>query len=175
MIEELAQVVAVRGGTVEVVARRHTACGSCSAKSGCGTSLLADWFPQRPLRFEVENAIGAGMGDDVVVGLDESLLQRAVLLLYGLPLGGLLAGALVGEQLSAGLGWHSELGAVVLGLLGLTAALLANRKVSARRGKRGGMGVRLLRVAHRSTSTIPALGEQVSRPAFPVQEFRKHE
>ncbi len=152
MIEEQARVIAVSDDLAEVVTTRHTACGSCAAKSGCGTSLLAAWFPQRQLTFRLQNRLDARVGDTVIVGLNEGMLQRSSLLLYGLPLIGLLAGAIVGEQLAVALLRPSELGGVLGGLSGLTAALWIVRRESERRVRSGKPAVRLLRVAKQAVS-----------------------
>ena len=157
MIEEQARVLRVQGEIAEIVTQPRSACGSCAAKNGCGTSLLAAWFPQRRLTFELRNEIGAEAGDSVVVGLDEGLLQRGSLLLYALPLGGLLLGALLGERLFLGLGLATELGAVLVGLLGLTGALLYVRRITQRRPNGAGQGVRLLRVTRGSAGLSPGV------------------
>lgn len=154
MIEEQARVVDVRGDVATVTTVRHSACGSCDAKRGCGTSLLSNWFPQRRLTFVVNNAIGARPGDTVVVGLDEGRLQRASLMLYGLPLLGLLVGAVGGESIYRWMAWHPELGAVMGGLFGLTAALVLVRNATQHPSGNGGNDVRLLRVAG-PTLTLP--------------------
>ncbi len=155
MIEEEASVVRVSAGLAEIVTDRRDACGSCSAKHGCGTSLLATWLPQRRLSFRITNEIGAQVGDRVVVGLDESALQRGSLLLYAAPLVGLLSGAIAGEGLFPRVGWSSELGAVLLGLLGLTMALGLVRRITAGREVGGRDGIRLLRFAGRPTRLSP--------------------
>lgn len=155
MIEEEASVVRVSAGLAEIVTERRDACGSCSAKHGCGTSLLATWLPRRRLSFRITNEIGAQVGDRVVVGLDESALQRGSLLLYAAPLGGLLSGAIIGEGLFPRIGWSSELGAVLLGLLGLTVALGLVRRVTAGQVVGGREGIRLLRFAGRPTPLSP--------------------
>lgn len=154
MIEEHARVVRVYGDIAEITTERQSACTGCAAKGGCGTSLLTAWFPRRRLIFHVKNDIGARSGDAVVVGLDESLMQRGSLLLYALPLAGLLSGAMLGEHLFAQLGLSAELGAVVSGLLGLMAALLVVQRVTRGRQLGGEQGVRLLRLARPSISRV---------------------
>jgi len=171
MIEEQARVVRVRGEMAEIDTERRAACSSCAAKGGCGTSLLATWFPQRRLTFELRNDIGAKVGDSVVVGLDEGLLQRGSLLLYALPLAGLLLGALLGERLFLGLGLAMELGAVLVGLLGLTGALLFVRRTTQHPQRGAQQGVRLLRVARRSTGIGPGVIDMPT--AQQPQGFRK--
>lgn len=173
MIEEQARVVGVQGGIAEIVAEQPTACGSCSAKGGCGTSLLAGWFPRRRLVFRLRNDIGAAVGDSVIIGLDEGYLQRGSLLLYAVPLAGLLLGALAGEALSMRIGWASELTAVLSCLLGLTTGLLLMRRLTTAPGGRTDQGVSLLRVNRSATATMSVT---VGRPgAFQQREIRKYE
>ena len=152
MIEEQARVVRLDGDLAEILIQRQSACGSCNAKSGCGTSLLANWFPQRRLTLRMDNHIHAQAGDMVVLGLDEATLQRSSLLLYALPLAGLLLAAIAGEQVFGFLGLPKELGAVLSGLLGLIAALLYVRARSRAIVRRGDGGVRLLRRARTAAS-----------------------
>ncbi|MDJ0739006.1 MAG: SoxR reducing system RseC family protein [Gammaproteobacteria bacterium] len=154
MIEARARVVAVDSDLAEVTTLRQSACGSCDARNGCGTSLIAAWFPQRQLRFRLRNTIGAQPGDTVIVGLNEAMLQRTSLLLYGAPLLGLLAGALLGERIAGAMTVASELGGVGGGLLGLTAGLAWVRAASRRHVRRRDVDtVRLLRQAVQSADS----------------------
>lgn len=155
VIEETARVASIDGDTVEVVTERRSACGSCAAQKGCGTSLLAAWFPQRQLRFRVHNAVGARVGDRVVVGLDEAYLQRGALLLYAVPLAGLLLGSIAGDFVLGAGGLHPEPGAIGGGLLGLFAALRFVRRN--RLEPAGGHAIRLLRLAQPSIPVTPGL------------------
>ena len=166
MIEEQARVAAVRQDLAEIVVEKQSACGSCAAKSGCGTSLLSAWLPKRQMVIRLKNEIGARPGDRVVVGLDEAQLQRGSLLLYALPLAGLILGALAGEALFPFFGLSAELGAVLTGLCGIIAALAFVRHSSMSRLGDGDGGIRLLRVVGVSQSV--AAGEiampKVNRP-----------
>jgi sigma-E factor negative regulatory protein RseC len=157
MIEAEARVVTADREYAEVVTLRQSACGSCAARNGCGTSLIAAWFPQRELRFRLRNDIGADSGDRVVLGLDEANLQRGSLLLYAVPLAGLLGGAIAGDQLLPLLGLSAELGAVGGGLLGLIGALRIVKDRSGAALGGGDGGVRLLR-KHVVAIAGPAIG-----------------
>lgn len=154
MIEEQAHVVHVEGNIAEIVIEKQSACGSCSAKAGCGTSLLSTWFARRQLRLSLDNVIAAKSGDTVIVGMDEARLQRSSLLLYALPLAGLLVGAIAGERIFLFIGWPAELGAVLSGLLGVIAALNFVRHHSAKTVQAGDSGVRLIRTVRRSESFV---------------------
>lgn len=170
MIEEQATVLSVGDGFAEVATLRRNACNSCDVKAGCGTSLIAAWFPQRRMTFQLRNEIGARPGDTVVVGLDEARLQRASMLLYGLPLAGLLLGAILGERIGTSLFGSAELGGVAGGLFGLTAALVSVRRLSGRRTRRSERDVRLLRVVGQPVTFPSGLA-----PAVQPEGIRKGE
>lgn len=173
MIEEAARVIGLHGDLAEVATQRQTACGGCAAKTGCGTSLIAAWLDRGPPVFLIRNDIGAAPGDEVIIGLDEGRLQRGTLLLYALPLAGLLLGAVVGEWAFARLGLAAELGAVLTGLLGLVAALFQVRRVTGGEALGRDAGVRLLRVVGRPPSLAP--GDIRVAAAYSTEATRKYE
>lgn len=124
MIEENAIVTAIHGEFAQVETQRQSSCGSCEAKSSCGTSALAKVFGNRRNLVEVLNPIGAVPGDRVVVGLDESALTRASLVFYMLPLFSLLVSAIFGQWLAELLNFKStEPLSIFCGLLGLLSGL----------------------------------------------------
>ena len=130
MIEQSALVVTVEGELAEVETQRQTACGDCSAKSGCGTSLLAEVFGKRRSRLWVSNPIQAQPGERVVIGLHESPFLRAAFSLYATPLLAMIGGALIGEWLAERSASSVELGALVGGLSGLVAGFMWLRRFS---------------------------------------------
>lgn len=132
MIEKTALVLTVADGRAEVETQRASACGACSTQASCGAggSLLTELFGNRPTRLWVLNSIQAQPGEHVVVGLPERSLSRAAALLYGLPVIGLILGALAGQGLSQGGATEQELAAALGGLLGLIAGFLGARRVA---------------------------------------------
>ncbi|MDL0430555.1 SoxR reducing system RseC family protein [Marinobacter sp. TBZ242] len=126
MITETGKVVAVSGDKVWVQTIRASACSSCSARHGCGQRALASVSAGRANQVLVANTLGARVGDEVTVAIDESALLGASLLVYALPLLLMVAGAVLGHHLSAG---HE--GAAMLG----AAAGLAVGFLAARRGQ----------------------------------------
>jgi len=90
MIEQSATVLRVEENNVTIQVNRQTACGSCSAKSGCGKSLLDNVFKSKPLEISVPNTIEAKKHDEVIVGLNESAFVQASFYLYVFPLVSLL-------------------------------------------------------------------------------------
>lgn len=131
MIEEQGTVVDVSEGRAWVETRRLSACSSCSAKGGCGSGMLSDYLGKRLSRFQALDAVGVQVGDAVVVGLPAASLVQGALVIYLLPLLGLLLLPLL-------LHWRwpqlaepvSLLGAVLGFLAGLGLVHLFSRRVS---------------------------------------------
>lgn len=127
MIEEHAVVIAVEQGHAWLEVQRHSACGSCSVGTGCGTAALAKAWDGRRSRLRVMAPWPLQVGDEVIVGLADGGLLRGALLAYLLPLALLLAGALLGEAAFAGAG---EEPVILLGAIGLGLGLLSVRILS---------------------------------------------
>lgn len=116
MIEENARVVRREGEYAWVETQRKSACGQCSARKGCGTSVLDKVLGRRRSVVRVLNPVDAGPGDEVVIGLGEGAFVRGSLVVYAPPLVTLLLGAIAGEWLGG-----SDALSVLGGLLGLAA------------------------------------------------------
>lgn len=131
MLEERAIVTAVNGELAEVVTQRKHACDSCAVSSGCGTGIISRAFGERPLRLQVHNSIGAQVGDQVILGLEDRLLVRSSLLVYALPLVTMLAAGFWAESLAASLQWQqAELMTILIAMLGLLAGFGAVRYIN---------------------------------------------
>lgn len=130
MIEEHAVVVATEGEFAWLETERKSTCGSCAARKGCGTGVLAKVVGRKMTRVMALNRAGASAGDAVVVGIDESSLVRGSLAVYAAPLLALFAGALLGEY---GLSQTLGEGGVLIGSVGgLLAGLAWLRRFSRR-------------------------------------------
>lgn len=119
MIEETGRIVDVQGEFALVESDRRSACGGCAASEGCGTGVIARAFGNRTVTLRVLNRIDAGVGDRVVIGLEETGLVRGAFAVYAVPLLTLFAGALCGHWLAGG----SDVAAIGGGLAGLAAGL----------------------------------------------------
>ena len=91
---------------VEVELLRESACAGCDLNQGCGTGALGRLLGRRtrPLLVSCDRELSPG--DRVVLGLPEAALVRASLLVYGLPLLGMVIAAGVAHlwfELSEGL------------------------------------------------------------------------
>ena len=97
------------GDMAEVIRVRESACsGDCHKCSGCGAA-------KQTVILTARNAIGARVGDMVVVSSDSARVLKAAAVLYMLPLVLFLAGYLVGENL-----WGRG---VLLGLVGIVLGI----------------------------------------------------
>jgi len=95
VIEEQAQVVDVKGNKLLLQAQTQSACGSCSASKGCGTSLLSKVIGRKFTHFQAENNVNAIVGDTVVVGIPEDALLKGSVVMYIIPIIGMLVFALL--------------------------------------------------------------------------------
>jgi sigma-E factor negative regulatory protein RseC len=133
LIEESGRVVDVEDGYAWIETEPASACGSCAAGKGCGTSALAKLFGHRPAPLRVANSINAGIGEHVVIGIQEAGIVRGSLAVYTAPLAGLFIGALLGRYTGRMLGADMHEFASILGAVaGLAAALAWLRRFSRR-------------------------------------------
>lgn len=131
---ESAQVGRVTGldGDFALVQVEGGGCGRCHEAGGCGGQQLTQMFCSAPRQYRVRNAVGAKPGDRVSILLPAGALGRYATLAYGLPLLGLIAGALLGDSLGG------DAGALCGGAVGCCAAfLLMRRHAPERAGKSG--------------------------------------
>jgi sigma-E factor negative regulatory protein RseC len=148
MIEETAVVKSTEGDYATVETFRTTSCGSCDARTTCGTSALARVFGKRRSMIRVRNPIAARTGDRVVVGIREDALTFASFIFYILPLLALFAGALAGQALAVEINADStEPLSVLGGLLGLMGGLGWLRHYSMRPDRSGKYQAVILRQA----------------------------
>lgn len=101
MIEQQAKVIMVEGDQLVLEAQVQSSCQSCEVKSGCGVSVLSKWVGKKFTRFQAKNTVDANVGDQVIVGLSESALLQGSLMIYFLPLLGMILFALAADLLFA--------------------------------------------------------------------------
>lgn len=121
MIEETGKVVAVEEGAVWVETIRQSACQSCSAKSGCGHSALSK-LGRKAVHLRAGTHQHYTIGEEVVIGVPESVVVTSSVLAYLMPLVVALVFALPVDA------WTGSDGLTALaGLLGLSAGFVALR------------------------------------------------
>jgi len=132
MLQEWGRVVAVQDDAVWVETIRQSTCGACSARQGCGHGLLSrDAGARRGLVRVLSGkqlrAADCAVGDEVVLELPEDVILRGSLLVYMLPLLGLLAGAASMQGLAPAPGAQADLLTALGALLGLGTGLAVVR------------------------------------------------
>lgn len=119
-------------GLTEVLTERKGACGGCQPSHGCGTCLTSS-----KIKAKVHNPVDAQPGDVVEIHMDNHAIYYSAIILYGLPLLGLLAGAIFGVGASKIWFENESLTAALFGLgglgMGLFLAVITGNSVYARR------------------------------------------
>ncbi|WLD57451.1 SoxR reducing system RseC family protein [Salinispirillum sp. LH 10-3-1] len=130
MIEEQATVAAIESGRVWVETVRSSACARCSARAGCGQSLMSQVISSESqaqksfLPIATDRVLA--VGQVVWIGIPETAFLRGAFWLYLLPLLALLAGALAFNH------WfHTDSMALLGAVVGLVAGLWWARRRTA--------------------------------------------
>lgn len=127
MLEETVKVVAVQGQTAWVEALASSSCGGCT--QACASSALFKQLSRRrtPLALSCDAAVQPG--DLLIIGVEERALLWASLLVYVLPLCGLLAGAALAVPIAAAWGVAGDWPSLIGGFSGFAACLIAIKRL----------------------------------------------
>ncbi|MGD2127889.1 MAG: SoxR reducing system RseC family protein [Lysobacterales bacterium] len=125
MIEQQAQVLSVSGGKATVRIGAGSGCATCDAGKGCGGGVFGRMLRRRPVVLELDNTVGAGAGQPVVVGLPEKLFLKLTARFYLLPLLAGLAGVALGHLIATLQG----MGPAAIDALALAGGVLAAASV----------------------------------------------
>ena len=128
MMTETARVVRRDGRQVELALERDNACGHCELSQGCGTGAIGRLLGRRQTTITIETDVPCQPGDRVTLALPDSALVRTSLLLYGLPLAGLLVTG-GGLQVAAAPEWVVVTGALIGLYAGFRLAALGARRL----------------------------------------------
>src|SRR5512135_3402230 len=120
MLEQTAEVVRTASDGVWVQAVEPSGCGTCGGQ-GCSSRRIAELFQRKPRNFLVDSDLALAPGDRVVVGVADGSVLKSALRVYGLPLGLMLAGALLAQAIRPGDG-AAFAGMLVGGVAGWVAA-----------------------------------------------------
>lgn len=138
MVEEQVVITAIEKEGAWVEGIQQSACGSCSAKAGCGQHAMSQlgkkvslWLPFHNVEGN-ESALNEAdslnetfcVGQQIVVGLPEGAILRSTLVLYGVPLIALVFGAIIGHGL-----W-GEGGSILVSILSMLLGFQLARRWS---------------------------------------------
>ncbi|MFC3396452.1 SoxR-reducing system protein RseC [Brenneria rubrifaciens] len=109
MIKEWATVVSWQDGMAVLRCDQSSGCGSCKSRSTCGTGLLNQLGASAEHLLTVPCAQPLESGQRIELGIAEASLLRSAVMVYFLPLLGLLIGSalfqmFLGSELSAIIG-----------------------------------------------------------------------
>jgi len=128
MLKEHGIVVEVKDQFAIIQTQASNSCGQCA--TGCGTASLAAVLGQKVVQVKALNHKGAKVGDQVVIGLEESALLKSSLALYLLPILSLFVAAIGYEMLVAYVQLpESEILTMLAALVGLLAGLSATKRL----------------------------------------------
>ena len=120
MLEQTAEVIRTASDGVWVQAVEPSGCGTCGGQ-GCSSRRIAELFQRKPRNFLVDCDLALAPGDRVVVGIADGSVLKSALRAYGLPLGLMLAGALLAQAIQPGDG-SALAGMLIGGVVGWLAA-----------------------------------------------------
>jgi len=122
MIRETGTVVEATDGTATVLVERSSACVGCAAAGVCHTLGGGS-----DARVTVRNDLDAKTGDVVELGIEESSLVSASIIVYLVPVAALFAVAALAGALAPRWGWDPEGAAAAGAVVGLVGSLLGIR------------------------------------------------
>lgn len=93
MVKEWATVVRWHNGRAILRYGSNSGCGSCAARSTCGSYILNKIGPKTEYQLELEVSQPLVVGQKVEVGIPEGSLLRSAMLVYLTPLIGLFIGS----------------------------------------------------------------------------------
>lgn len=125
MLEETARVVKISAGQVWVVGE-NSSCAGCGQQASCSTATLGKLLKNKEML--VNSRVPVEVGDQVIVGVEESVLLRAAFSLYLVPLLALFIGAGLADWLTDTNTPYADIWVAGGGLSGLGAALWAVRQ-----------------------------------------------
>jgi sigma-E factor negative regulatory protein RseC len=120
MLEQTAEVIHTASDGIWVQAVEPSGCGTCGGQ-GCSSRRIAELFQRKNRNFLVECDLALAPGDRVVIGIAEGSVLRSAIRAYGLPLGLMLAGALLAQAVQPGDG-AAFLGMLIGGMMGWLVA-----------------------------------------------------
>ena len=126
MIEEQAIVIKASKQSVTLEVVRSKPCGLCGQVRGCGNSIWGKIFSHQSGHIETRNNLNAKLGDIVILGIDETLMLKSSLMLYGVPLLSMFLCMVIANSFAKEM---TELYTLVGAVLGLSLGVVMIKRV----------------------------------------------
>lgn len=154
MIEEIGTITAVDQDHICVETQIKTTCSGCEANDNCGTGVVAKAFAPKTERLIFRCDAKATVGQKVRLGIPETALLSASLMVYMIPLFVLIVSAVLGQSLLPAIGLGHE-GFVIGFAFAATAFSFWRIKTHVGRDKSEKYHPRLLELLPQDPDTIP--------------------
>jgi sigma-E factor negative regulatory protein RseC len=119
VIEETALILSCDGDYADVETKPQSSCGGCESSGVCGAGVFSKVFGNRTTVVRILNSIQAKPGDQVVIGLQESVLSKVSFVFYIVPIVTMLLMAVLGQEMAMRLEYESyDLYAILGGVIG---------------------------------------------------------
>jgi sigma-E factor negative regulatory protein RseC len=92
MIEETGTVIKTEGILAKVIVQKKATCEGCAARGVCETT-------EGGMEIEALNPVNAKAGQTVKISMKPSVYLKGTMLVYGIPLVALIAGAIIGKNI----------------------------------------------------------------------------
>ena len=126
MIKEKAIVTRREGNQVVIEMQRQSVCGHCELNNGCGTGAIGRLLGHRNKPLKITSKMDLKPGDQVILGIQDRAYLNASLIIYGLPLLGLISGGLLSQWIFG----ESDFNAFAGAAIGLTLCLIFSNQIS---------------------------------------------
>ena len=126
MIKETATVSRLEGNRAVIEMQRQGVCGHCELSSGCGTGAIGRLLGHRNKLLKITNEQDLKPGDQIILGIQDGAYLKASLVIYGLPLTGLISGGLISQWFFG----ESDLKALVGAAIGMSLCLYISKLVA---------------------------------------------
>lgn len=139
--------------TAWVKTSRTAACKGCAAKTSChvlgggGTDM----------EVEAINTAGARVGDRIVLSFETAALLKATFLIYVFPILGMLAGAVIGQQLALVFNFDQSIFSVFFGFLFFSFALIIIKLNGKRMAEKNEYKPKIIRILHKGGAILSPL------------------
>jgi sigma-E factor negative regulatory protein RseC len=134
-------VIRVDSENAWVKTTRTSACESCAQKGACHVS--ADG---REMEVEAINAVGAKVGDRVVLSLEAGTLLKSAFLLYVFPILMMLLGAVIGQKAASVFSFEPSAFSAIIGFTFLVIAFLIMKKKGNRLSRKKEYHPKIIRI-----------------------------
>ncbi|MHC4945379.1 MAG: SoxR reducing system RseC family protein, partial [Planctomycetota bacterium] len=121
-MSRLGHVIDAKGDRARITTSRRGVCEECNERSTCAFDMALG--KDKPVEVVALNPIGARPGDFVEFDLPGHTELKVSLLVWVVPLAGLIAGAVLGSNVHGAFGLSQDLGTLLGSFAGLAAAFL---------------------------------------------------